>query len=77
MLTADAPGPEPLLNAAKINVLRLHDAKHGANYTSSIDTSPLPCTSGSEASCLDVRRNIQCSQCHYSPALDLAQIGPV
>jgi hypothetical protein len=77
MLTADAPGPEPLLNAAKINVLRLHDTKHGANYTSSVDASPLPCTSGSEVSCLDVRRNIQCSQCHYSPALDLAQIGPV
>ncbi len=74
---ADSPPPEPLLNAAKINILRLHDAKHGAGYVSSADLSPRPCMDGSEPSCLDNRRPIQCSQCHYSPALDLAQVGPV
>jgi len=47
---------ERLLNTAKINILRVHDAKHGTN--------------------LDASRPVQCSTCHYTPALDLAQIGP-
>ncbi len=54
------PGDTPLetlSNVAKINILRVHDAKHGTD--------------------LDQRRPIQCSTCHYSPALDLAQLGPV
>ena len=76
-LVANTPGPQPLLNAAKINILRLHDAKHGAQYTSSVNGAVAPCLSGTETSCLDNRRRIQCSQCHYSPALDLAQAGPV
>ncbi|MFO1309882.1 MAG: hypothetical protein U1F64_15795 [Burkholderiales bacterium] len=74
---ADAPGPEKLNNASKINILRLHDAKFGAKYTSSATGAATPCNDGTEASCLDARRAIQCSQCHYSPALDLAQAGPV
>lgn len=73
---SDVPGPEKLLNAAKINILRLHDAKHGANYRQANGTADT-CVSGTEASCLDRRRTIQCSQCHYSPALDLAQVGPI
>lgn len=73
---ATSPGPQSLLNAAKINILRLHDAKHGGKYTSSVTGAATPCLTGSEASCLDGRRQIQCSQCHYSPALDLAQVGP-
>lgn len=44
------------INAAKINILRLHDAKN--------DTS------------LDSERSIVCANCHYSPALDLAHLGP-
>ena len=55
-----APGETPeqrVLNAAKINILRLHDAKHNTQ--------------------LDLSRPVQCSTCHYSPALDLAQLGPV
>lgn len=48
---------ERLLNTAKINILRLHDAKHGTS--------------------LDDSRPVQCSTCHYSPALDLAQLGPM
>jgi hypothetical protein len=73
---ATAPGPDKANNAAKINILRLHDAKWGAKYTSSAGAST-PCSSGTESSCLDNRRAIQCSQCHYSPALDLAQVGPI
>jgi hypothetical protein len=73
----DVPGPEKLLNAAKINILRLHDAKHGASYLRVDSGAADACLSGGEASCLDHRRSIQCSQCHYTPALDLAQIGPI
>lgn len=53
------PGSTPqqiVINAAKINILRLHDAKH--------------------ATTLDQTRNVVCASCHYSPALDLAQLGP-
>jgi len=56
---ATAPGDtavQKVLNAAKINILRLHDAKHGTD--------------------LDDRRPVVCASCHYSPALDLAQLGP-
>ena len=44
------------VNAAKINILRLHDAKTGTT--------------------LDRERYVVCATCHYSPALDLAQLGP-
>jgi hypothetical protein len=74
---AEAPGPEPLQNAAKINILRLHDAKHGDRYTSSADGSATPCDAANPDNCLANQTPVQCSQCHYSPALDLAQIGPV
>jgi len=61
MTQADAQAaglaPEYLLNAAKMNILRLHDAKHRTT--------------------LEQRRPVQCSQCHYSTALDLAQVGPI
>lgn len=56
---SNAPGntiEQQVLNAAKINVLRLHDAKHNTN--------------------LDNARPVVCANCHYSPALDLAQVGP-
>ena len=71
---------------ADINILRLHDLKHGANY---VDTgnnrdactinSGLP--DGSE-SCLVNKALVQgqpvvCQACHYTPALDLAQVGPM
>ncbi|MEO8508762.1 MAG: cytochrome C [Betaproteobacteria bacterium] len=76
-LEGSAPGPDKVNNAAKINILRLHDAKWGTRYTSSATGAATPCAAGTEASCLDRRRAIQCSQCHYSPALDLAHVGPV
>ncbi len=56
---ASTPGDtdeQKVLNAAKINILRLHDAKH--------------------STVLDSRRRVVCASCHYSPALDLAQVGP-
>jgi hypothetical protein len=59
-------------------VLRLHDKKYGAIYTAA-DGSPRACDPADDTDkhCLDSRRSIQCSQCHYSPALDLTQGGPV
>jgi hypothetical protein len=53
------PGTNPeqrVINAAKINILRLHDSKHGTT--------------------LDATRSVVCANCHYSPALDLAHLGP-
>ena len=82
----DAPGDTPeqkLLNAAKINILRLHDAKHGAkyrNWDSNKQLVSMVCDAAADPNdpdCLDNQRPIQCSRCHYSPALDLAQAGPV
>ena len=78
-----APGPEKLLNAAKLNILKLHDAKHGLKYKKwnrrgklvnakcDVDSNP------NAGNCLAKRRKVQCASCHYSPALDLAQVGPV
>ncbi|MGB5776176.1 MAG: hypothetical protein WBP89_16100 [Sedimenticolaceae bacterium] len=78
--------------ATDINVLRLHDLKHGANYADFCDGSvspcpPDPCTisaanpNGSD-SCLTNQALVQekpvvCQVCHYTPALDLAQLGPL
>lgn len=73
---AIVPGPEKLGNAAKINILRLHDAKHGAAYTSSIDASPTPCNAANPDNCIANQTPVQCAQCHYTPALDLTQQGP-
>ena len=78
--------------AADINVLRLHDLKHGANYV-----APSPADDGTavEAACIisaaDPNGNdncltnkalvqgqpVVCQVCHYTPALDLAQLGPL
>ena len=83
--TDDVPGTtllNELQNAAKINILRLHDAKHGNSYQAWNDLgvlAPAVCDSSdpSDANCLANQTPVQCSQCHYSPALDLAQAGPV
>jgi PKD repeat protein len=72
--------------AADINILRLHDLTHGAKY---VDTAGIstPCdvtTNGGngDANCLINQALVQgkptvCQVCHYTPALDLAQVGPV
>jgi len=83
---ADSPGDtalEKLLNTAKINILRLHDLKHGSvygNWDSNHQLTAQPCgidADLNDPSCLSNQTPIQCSRCHYSPALDLAQAGPV
>ena len=73
---------EQLLNTAKINILRLHDAKHGTQYKNWDDTGQLVnmaciATDPNDHNCLINQTPIQCSRCHYSPALDLAQVGPI
>ena len=74
---------QQLLNTAKINILRLHDVKHGHNYqnwetdktlvTKTCDLAANP----DDVNCLSNQTPVQCSRCHYSPALDLTQAGPV
>jgi hypothetical protein len=71
--------------AADINILRLHDLKHGAAY---VDTAhnPAACDisangGNGDAGCLThqalvQQRPVVCQVCHYTPALDLAQVGP-
>ncbi len=73
---------EQLLNTAKINILRLHDVKHGASYKNwdsagQISTFSCDATNPNDANCLVNQTPVQCSRCHYSPALDLTQSGPV
>ncbi len=51
--------------ASDLNILRLHDQKHGTTLLSSYDS-----TTGRAAS------PVVCQRCHYTPALDLAQVGP-
>ncbi len=72
--------------AADINILRLHDLAHGAKY---VDTAGAltPCDvtqnqGNGDANCLINMALVQgkpavCQTCHYTPALDLAQVGPV
>ncbi len=75
--------------AADINILRLHDLKHGASYVDTalepdacdISADPTNAPNGG-ASCLANRALEQnspvvCQSCHYTPALDLAQVGPM
>ena len=74
---------EQLLNTAKINILRLHDAKHGPLYRQWDEqkilqvTSCNPAVDSLDPDCLANQTPLQCSQCHYTPALDLTQSGPV
>jgi len=84
--------------AADINVLRLHDLKHGSRYVSTacdnvpagencLGTAADPCTINAAnpngtPSCLTNKALVQnkpvvCQVCHYTPALDLAQLGPM
>ncbi len=75
--------------ASDINILRLHDLKHGKKYvTPSGDrawcnvTARLPENSNGWKNCLSnqalqQKKPIVCQSCHYTPALDLAQLGPL
>lgn len=71
--------------ASDINVLRLHDLKHGADYVDTANNA-IPCditanSGNGDTSCLTNLALVQdkpvvCQVCHYTPALDLAQVGP-
>jgi hypothetical protein len=52
--------------AADMNILRLHDQKHNTTLETAFDE-----TTG------QVANPIVCQSCHYTPALDLAQLGPL
>jgi len=61
-----ATNQQKVINSAKTNILRLHDFKHA---TTLAGTEP----DGSNGA---TTPNVVCANCHYSPALDLAQLGP-
>lgn len=78
--------------AQDINILRFHDRSNGTKYVDSagnptpapsIPLIPLaPTTPNGDANCLSNRALVQhkpvvCQVCHYTPALDLAQVGPL
>jgi len=72
--------------AADINILRLHDLKHGARYVDTANQGDRCTIDASQpngsASCLINRALVQgkpvvCQGCHYTPALDLVQVGPM
>ena len=83
---ADLPQKVSVEYAADINILRLHDLEHGASYVDTANQST-PCditanAGNGNASCLANKALVQhqpvvCQVCHYTPALDLAQVGPV
>lgn len=52
--------------AADTNILRLHDLKHGSGLLAEAKYTPD----------LEDQTPVVCQSCHYTPALDLAQVGP-
>ena len=58
---------QQVINAAKTNILRLHDHKFATQLAGDQ-------TDGSFAD--GTTPNVVCANCHYSPALDLAHLGP-
>jgi hypothetical protein len=92
LASGSVPPAISLEYAADINILRLHDLKHGAAYVTPVQDGDAvnhqadPCDPGQgdhgSPSCLVYRALVQqqpvvCQLCHYTPALDLAQVGPV
>jgi hypothetical protein len=63
---ADVPLSASVEWASDINILRLHDLKHGTTLESAYD----PATGRADDP-------VVCQRCHYTPALDLAQLGPL
>ncbi len=64
-VVGDTP-EQKVINSAKINIVRLHDYKHGTSLAGSQPDGTNGATSP----------NVVCASCHYSPALDLAHLGP-
>lgn len=58
---------QQVINSAKINIVRLHDFKYGTELAGTE-------ANGSNAD--GSTPNVVCANCHYSPALDLAHLGP-
>jgi len=63
---SDVPLDASIEWASDINILRLHDFKHGT----SLDA-------GYDAGTGQANDPVVCQRCHYTPALDLAQLGPL
>lgn len=72
--------------ATDINVLRLHDLKHGSKYVNTSGAaagcSINQANPNGDANCLTNKallqhKSVVCQLCHYTPALDLAQFGPL
>lgn len=69
-ISIDDPDPSmptavSLEYAADLNILRLHDLKHGPGSAKPRYTTKL-----------EDQTPVVCQRCHYTPALDLAQVGP-
>jgi hypothetical protein len=64
--SANVPLDVSLEWAADINILRLHDQRHGTSLFlgTTMDGGSIPF------------KAVVCQSCHYTPALDLAQLGP-
>ena len=86
-LGKDVPLGASVEYATDINILRLHDYLHGAEYRDSAGTLTA-CTGlttanpNGNANCLSNKALVQkkavvCQVCHYTPALDLAHVGPM
>jgi hypothetical protein len=69
---ANVPFNVSLEWAADINILRLHDQKHGTNMLigTTMDVNADTATAAPF-------KSVVCQSCHYTPALDLAQLGPL
>jgi hypothetical protein len=89
---SNMPARVSLEYASDVNTLRLHDLKHGAAYVapSPADdgtTVAAACDitqngGNGDANCLtnkalDQGQPVVCQVCHYTPALDLAHLGPL
>jgi hypothetical protein len=60
--------------AADKNILRLHDYNEGSKYPAACNLETNP--SNPNANCLVNKTPVVCQTCHYTPALDLIQLGP-
>ncbi len=86
-LAGNVPVAVSVEYATDINVLRLHDVMHGAAYRDTNGAATAcsgitPATPNGNANCLtnralDQGKSVVCQVCHYTPALDLAQFGPL
>jgi hypothetical protein len=75
----DVPLAVSVEYASDINMLMLHDLNEGSKYVAS-DGTAAACVDPSDPAdpnCLVNQFPVVCQTCHYTPALDLAQVGPL